>query len=347
MSEFNAQHPRRNDGTKERTLFAVKDQPAGAPIDPTPTPQERIEATVEVQWMDYSKKPKNGDLRTGEATIGVDSYTSDEAPIAFVATVSSYRSDENGEPAFVPVQHLFREIDGELYGQHFEGRFRDNPVAVDAAWFERKAGELSYRGERSIESAARTAELRIQDFIAIDGQLWEKTREPAYQVITFGLSGPNSTSLSIVNAPHPEDNEDSWDDNVSDECYFPADQYEAAVEYALKVAEKRGDTGALGRIRGTVPIEITGGYKPGTVWTPAPRLDYVPVYDSRFGTADFAESLADFRRQLAELPGVVTRTDDGFGGTSVTIDYSKLTTRQAGDYKEYLAREEELRRLGR
>lgn len=74
----------------------------------------------------------------------------------------------------------------------------------------------------------------------IDGERWEEVEEPRYVVMTFGLGNNHGlgwgTSLST---------DDHYNPNISRECYFRVDEYQAALAEATRVALDRGDTKSL------------------------------------------------------------------------------------------------------
>lgn len=80
-----------------------------------------------------------------------------------------------------------------------------------------------------------------RNLIMIDGELWETTAEPRYNITTFGL-GHNHGGTGIFV-------EYGYNPNISKNNYFRADQAKEAYEYAIKVAERRGDTKDVARFK--------------------------------------------------------------------------------------------------
>ena len=80
-----------------------------------------------------------------------------------------------------------------------------------------------------------------QKFLIIDGDLWVKTDEPRYEVVTMGLGHNHGGTAMFI--------EYDYNENISNDNYFRADQFKEAYDYAIKVAEGRGDTDSAARFR--------------------------------------------------------------------------------------------------
>ena len=84
--------------------------------------------------------------------------------------------------------------------------------------------------EQAIEQHRETAE----QYLLVDGTVWQCTGEPMYEVCTFGLGhNHGGTALMITN---------HFNSNCKWTSYFTALQHEEAIEAAVKVALARGDT---------------------------------------------------------------------------------------------------------
>ncbi len=76
-----------------------------------------------------------------------------------------------------------------------------------------------------------------EQVIVINGKLWVPGDEPRYVIKTFGLGNNHaSTAMSV---------ETFYNSNISNNCYFRADQYALARKIADKIAIGRGDTNSL------------------------------------------------------------------------------------------------------
>lgn len=86
-------------------------------------------------------------------------------------------------------------------------------------------------------------------YLIVNGVLWEKTSEPRYVCMTFGL-GHNHASTTLTIAWY-------YNENIPYERYFNALQRKEAVEYAKQLALRRGDTDSIPRIENeTENIEV-------------------------------------------------------------------------------------------
>lgn len=78
----------------------------------------------------------------------------------------------------------------------------------------------------------------IEDMIVIDDEIWRRSAEPRYQVMTFGMGNNHGGTALMLDGSgltqHPLDT-----------CYFPATALSDAIRYAEKVAIGRGDTNYL------------------------------------------------------------------------------------------------------
>lgn len=83
-------------------------------------------------------------------------------------------------------------------------------------------------------------------FLLVNGELYIKTTEPRYVVITFGL-GHNHGGTGMFC-------EYCYNPNISKDNYFPATQGKEAVTYANCVAQKRGDTNDIGKFKPFIDV---------------------------------------------------------------------------------------------
>ena len=85
------------------------------------------------------------------------------------------------------------------------------------------------------------------NYLIFNGEIWERTGEPMYEVVTFGLGhNHGGTSMFVTNC---------YNENISYKNYFNALCRNEAIEYARQVAAKRGDTDSLQNI-GDVDIRV-------------------------------------------------------------------------------------------
>jgi hypothetical protein len=106
------------------------------------------------------------------------------------------------------------------------------------------------RKKENREEIINRAEEDMNNYIVVDGELYKTTTEPMYCIYTFGLGNNHAgigTSLDIVNFYNP---------NISKEKYFNALEYNRAVEKALNIAIKRGDTNSIDYIKNKTLIKV-------------------------------------------------------------------------------------------
>lgn len=84
--------------------------------------------------------------------------------------------------------------------------------------------------------------------VSVDGVIFERASEPRYYVITFGL-GNNHGGTSLSPTTY-------YNRNIPQHCYFSAADRDAAISYALEVANNRGDNESIKSIESTEMIEV-------------------------------------------------------------------------------------------
>ena len=297
-----------------------------------PTPRHRKPRDVR-RTLDVSPTIRNADKDGG-------------APQVLRVVTSGWLHQPDGKGGFVReweerIVTTQRAYDGGLYQQVTDSR--DQPIAATPENIARRIGfglsDAPYVSGETEEEVTQNAQAFLDDYVAIDGTLWKKTSEPVYHVQTFGLGGVNgSTALSIAPA-----DAFSQDGHALPEHVYPASEREAAIEAAVKTAELRGDTDSIEKIRNRSDwIEVAPDFTPGQANTFAPRLDYVRPYEAQYTPdgpgkpEDIRRHFDEFKKQLLSVPGAVVDVPDGWGGTTKTVDPSKLSESQAEDYRTYL-----------
>jgi hypothetical protein len=276
------------------------------------------------------RKPQSVERETN-VSIDIVSVTADDAPVGLTVDDDTYVG-----PSGDPVE--FRVFEGELYSKtksRLKPEDQWKTVLGEPSWYDTK-----YQDCNTEDEVRASAQAVADEFLYIDGHLWRKTKEPVYRVITFGLGGNHGGGTSLYIDLYGVSAED--DGRPASENYFPADQHAEAIAYAKKVAESRGDTKSLEAIENVSAIGVTGAFKPGSTWTPAPRIEYVDAYEARYAPEyrdnpdAQRKAFEDFKAQLLTVPGAVVETTDVWGSTTKRIDPTKLTAKQASDYEEYV-----------
>lgn len=180
--------------------------------------------------------------------------SSKEAPVAFKVTAfeanrtirlfngtlygtiiqrGGYRFDDFLQPLLWEVRWQYQSlVDEQAPKGHMVNYFVDRPYDMN------KSVTLS---DTFDENCQRIQEHLDQKFLIIDGDLWVKTDEPRYEVATMGLGHNHGGTAMFI--------EYNYNENISNDNYFRADQFKEAYDYAIKVAEGRGDTDSAARFK--------------------------------------------------------------------------------------------------
>ena len=98
------------------------------------------------------------------------------------------------------------------------------------------------------EAAKKELRKKARDYFILDGEVWEQKGEPRYCIYTFGL-GHNHAETCVSISTYVNS-------NIPKERYFSALEYDAAIEKAVEIAEARGDTNSIDRIKQSEKIEV-------------------------------------------------------------------------------------------
>lgn len=175
--------------------------------------------------------------------VAVPSVTGQEAPVAIRLHDFNSKNDQHDE---------LRWYGGKLWQQRVDHVRLENGNYETRGHLEAEllAGimPLHVRGDISTtrEVCQKALRQEAQQFLIIDGTIWEQAGEPRYVVCTFGL-GHNHGGTGLMVTSH-------YNDNIPNTNYFSALDGDAAVAHATKIAERRGDTESLGKF--TKDIEV-------------------------------------------------------------------------------------------
>lgn len=128
---------------------------------------------------------------------------------------------------FLPVEEIEKNISGGFHKYHYEP---DLPMTE-------KSILLADNREKNLGEIRK----EVDNLVFCDGRFWEVCPEPMYLVRTFGL-GHNHGGTGFLVEYH-------YNGNISHRNYFTAIQREEAIQYALDVATRRGDTNFLDNLR--------------------------------------------------------------------------------------------------
>lgn len=279
---------------------------------------EQLEFDVTIEYWEKNVLPtprhrNPRDIkRTVNAPLTFRSVTSEQAPVG-VRYVERYGEDS--------VER--RVYDGKLYAP--VGRTCESAEDVMQL-----LGKDTYDDGIGVpwsvgnEASAINHSQEVADGILfIDGEPHMPAPEPVYEVNTYGMgNNQGSTGLSISSVIP--------DGFATRESIFPADKFEEARAYAIKVAEGRGDTNSARYLAAQEPeIFIDEDvFTPGLTFVEAPRLEFTDLYEVKYGAADLETEFRKLKKQIAAVPGAFDA--DG------RLNASRLTERQADVYKNYL-----------
>ena len=185
-----------------------------------------------------------------DCVLNIPVVTPDDAPIAFRhgdvfrGTVEyrlykgklyrRIRWDEKvcGKTGFWPFEEFLKQIQD-----------RNTWSCVKTANFELAHSEVECK--KALRAKYREY-LLIQN--ETDIEVWQRTGEPRYVIITFGLGHNHASTNYFI--------ETSYNNNISKSRYFTALQHDAAVKEALQVAARRGDTDSFQSILNGPVIEV-------------------------------------------------------------------------------------------
>lgn len=197
------------------------------------------------------RKPRRGSF-SDTTTVTIQEVSAVEAPWACVVHGHRRYFDE------VPINAL-RHYNGKFYERamtdmHIDRKHYAKDSYGNPYWWCDYETERIYqrRGMRvedvtnELSRLARSLNYAEQDhvvdslnewadsYLIVNGELWHKVGEPMYCIYTFGLGhNHGGTSLSV---------DFSYNDNISHERYFNANDFESAANRFFEIALGRGDT---------------------------------------------------------------------------------------------------------
>lgn len=193
---------------------------------------------------------KNTRYRETEAIckIYLTCITPDEAPTAFLVKDGKSIIDCRyfKDNVYVRVKASSRRAHAEGWWDFEELKAR---IEIENT---RGAIRIGSGYEHNIENCRKYIHNKYSDYLIIDNygdmEVWVKTGEPRYVVMTFGLGNNHGSTNYFV--------EFGYNENLSKKAYFNALQHEEAKKFALKIAWGRGDTESVPRIKEGPVIDV-------------------------------------------------------------------------------------------
>ena len=165
----------------------------------------------------------------------INEISTNDSPVAFICDSFEYRLYKN---------NLYVKTQSDAIVCNMKDKTAIERLAYA---FEFCSTFYGFNEGDSKEKMINKANEEANQYLIIDGEVWEKSGEPRYVSITFGLGhNHGSTDLMI----------DNWyNTNINKDCYFNALQREEAIKLTKERAIRRGDTESVNRI-GNHNIEV-------------------------------------------------------------------------------------------
>lgn len=210
-----------------------------------------MKLTIKVHYTEMVKPPRCRKPRPqedeSEIKINIREVSAEAAPVAFI--VSEY----DQEPRKVRMYRgkLYRQVQ-DRQTSYMETNQRDenrpfwlNQAAAqcDWQWLITPGYNWSWTLRQHKENAAKRAE----NYIIVDGEAYERTGEPYYSVVCFGLGNNHGGTGFFVGWADYRDRKEVWGWTASNKA--------KAINGAVEIALNRGDTESEDHIKNT-PCDI-------------------------------------------------------------------------------------------
>jgi len=170
----------------------------------------------------------------------------------FVEGAKTWEEVHDGESDFRIVSDELRTFEGRLfkarrisYGEVVSSEYVSPDTLVEIArensgYVHVEEAAVLYEEGKSLvvsddrNERAKTFQDAADNIIIFDNKIWDATSEPMYLILTFGLGHNHGGTGFFI--------EWFYNENISVENYFRADQREEAIAYFKETALGRGDT---------------------------------------------------------------------------------------------------------
>lgn len=186
-------------------------------------------------------RPQEGEA---EITINIRETTEDRAPVAFIVT------EYDREPEIVRLYNgkLYKQVQ-DRQKQYYDTNERDeschfwlNQTAEQANW---KWLLERYGRYKTLAENTKSIKERADKFIIVDGMVYQRTGEPYYYGITFGLGMNHGGTGFCIGWADYRDRKAVWGMSAADK--------QAAINEVVQIALDRGDTNYVNHIKN--PLE--------------------------------------------------------------------------------------------
>lgn len=219
-------------------------------------------------------------------------------------------------------EQTYTIYDGQLYrptGSDLETAVRNRGDVIGPRWGE-PSNSLPTVDEAGLEAIQHDI---ADNWIVVDGVVHERVaEEPLLVVRSWGVEVETSYRAGIDERGF-----------ITDRDVYTLDEWERAQAASERRRKRKGgDDLGMSIDAGEGLSEFRSGYRR------PPKLDYSSTWPG-FGERErdrssSAAELVKMRAGMAQVPGAVTRVDDGFGGTRPSIDWNLFSARQENDYRQ-------------
>lgn len=175
--------------------------------------------------------------KNGHTEVHVNELNAGQLPVAFVV----HHFDEEKVVRFYDDKFFTVSIVSDGNGQK-------KRLTVDALKRRLDCAARQSWNDSSVYDICDELQKIADGYIIIGDTVYEKIGEPRYCIYTFGLGyNHGGTSLSV---------DYHFNENIPSERYFPANEYEKAVDTAHDIALLRGDTESFSGLRNHEYIDV-------------------------------------------------------------------------------------------
>lgn len=236
-----------------------------------------VEITYTEDWIPpRCRKPRPHEVTD---TITVEVAEASMADLELVGKTVTQVFPANGvDPNYYLDQPIYR-LGGKLYAaaygewhigavpDHIE---RNNVVTTlehVESWFERE-GKDNWYGRKGRESIETHVTSFADNLLLVDGKVFIEAPEPRYEIITFGLGHNHGGTSYFIKW--------GYNNNISRDRYFNANDFEAMKARFFEIAAGRGDTKDVARYKEGF---ASGDYERIEVYVPdaftcCPRIEH-------------------------------------------------------------------------
>jgi len=178
----------------------------------------------------------------GDIKVGIQSVTAEEAPVAFLLSDYSHQEKDKTE---------IRWYQGKCWKKSVKDDWQSHggPKSITPEYLlDHLHPSLPYGHARSRDLVVKRYRKELEDYLVIDGEVWQQCGEPRYVINTFGLGHNHGGTGLFV--------EEFYNSNISHDYYFSALDGDKAVAEANRIAERRGDTNSVGKFEKMIEVLI-------------------------------------------------------------------------------------------